>query len=68
MCLSNGRYNDYAKLITETARRTLKMSSKHHSRKLWAKLLVRAERCGESLKTSAVSFAYVRGAVAEVSY
>ncbi|EJD74394.1 midasin [Loa loa] len=67
MCLSNGRYSDYAKLITETARRTLKMSPKRNSLKLWAKLLVRAERCIESLKASAVSFAYVRGAVAEAA-
>lgn len=68
MCLSNGRYSDYAKLIMETARRTLKMSSKRNSLKLWAKLLVRAQRCAEALKTSAVSFAYVRGVVAEVSH
>uniref|UniRef100_A0A1I8EQE7 Midasin n=2 Tax=Wuchereria bancrofti TaxID=6293 RepID=A0A1I8EQE7_WUCBA len=67
MCLSNGRYSDYAKLIAETARRRLKMSSKHNSLKSWAKLLVRAERCAESLKASAVSFAYVRGAVAEAA-
>uniref|UniRef100_A0A0R3RTL0 Midasin n=1 Tax=Elaeophora elaphi TaxID=1147741 RepID=A0A0R3RTL0_9BILA len=67
MCLSNGRYRDYAKLVTETAHRTLKMSLRHNSLNLWAKLLVRAERCSESLKASAVSFAYVRGAVAEAA-
>ncbi|VBB33041.1 unnamed protein product, partial [Acanthocheilonema viteae] len=67
MCLANGRYSDYAKLITETARRTLKMSLKHNSLKLWAKLLIRAEHCAESLKTSAVSFAYVHGAVTKAA-
>lgn len=67
MCLSNGRYSDYAKLITETARHTLKISSKPSFLKLWAKLLVKAERCAELLKASFVSFAYVRGAVAEVN-
>ncbi|MCP9257055.1 Midasin [Dirofilaria immitis] len=67
MCLSNGRYSDYAELITETARRTLKMPKKHESLKLWANLLVRAKRCAESLKASSVSFAYIHGAVAEAA-
>uniref|UniRef100_A0A915Q716 Midasin n=1 Tax=Setaria digitata TaxID=48799 RepID=A0A915Q716_9BILA len=58
MCLSNGRYGDYAKLIAETARRTVKLSSEHKFAQRWANLFVRAERCSESLKASAVSFAY----------
>ncbi|VDN03465.1 unnamed protein product [Thelazia callipaeda] len=67
MCLSNGRYSDYVKMIVETARRTLGMSLKIRIAKLWADLLVRAERCKESLNSSSFSFAYIHGAVAQAA-
>ena len=56
------------KLITETARRAIKLQLKSENLRKWAELFVRAKRLSQSLHTSALSFAYIRGVVAEVIF
>lgn len=67
ICLSNARFREYLKLVSEIAWRTLKLPSKAGFARRWANIAVRADRCRQTLQSSAMPFAYITGAVAKVA-